>query len=252
MKAMILAAGRGERMRPLTDHCPKPLLVVGGKALIEWHIQALVVAGFEHIVINHAYLGHMIEERIGNGERWGIRIDYSPEATALETAGGIAQALPLLTDGFSTPEPFLVVNGDVFTRWNMADAFNMARQLKASWGLASLVVVNNPEHNPEGDFVLTPKGLMMDKPSLDTYAVEEEFVEAADVSTPPKVGTFSGIGVYHPKLFDGVVVGQPAKLAPLLREAMLTQQVLGSWYDGVWVDVGTPQRLEQLDRQLSI
>lgn len=252
MKAMILAAGRGERMRPLTDHCPKPLLRVGGQALIEWHIQALAAAGFEHIVINHAYLGHMIQERIGYGERWGIQIDYSPEAKALESAGGIAQALPLLTNHAGTEEPFLVLNGDVFTDWNVAQAFAMAQQIKASGALAWLVLVNNPEHHREGDFALTQKGFVVDKSLLAAqYAWIKDDDEARFSclsGATPRIGTFSGIGVYHPQLFDGLVAGQAAKLAPILRQAMGSQQVLGGWHSGVWVDVGTPERLEQLNR----
>lgn len=218
MKAMILAAGRGERMRPLTDHTPKPLLKVGGKPLIVWHLQRLVAAGFEDIVINHAHLGQQIETALGDGSEWGVRIRYSPEKVALETAGGIANAMPLLGEA-----PFLVVNGDVFT-----DVDYRALQLTAP-DLAHLVMVDNPAQHPAGDFALQDGRLSADG--------TEKL-------------TFSGVGIYHPALFVGIERGAPAKLAPLLKAAMADGLVSGTHHRGIWHDIGTPERLQALDSQL--
>lgn len=218
MKAMILAAGRGERMRPLTDHTPKPLLKVAGKALIVWHIERLACVGFKEIVINHAHLGHQIEAALGSGDAWGVRIHYSPEATALETAGGIANALHLLG-----AEPFLVVNGDVFADIDFGEL-----QLDQP-DLAHLVMVDNPAQHPMGDFVLQQGRIVADGSSKLTFA---------------------GAGLYHPALFSGLPKGQPAKLAPLLRAAMQQGKVSGSHHRGLWHDIGTPERLHALDSQL--
>ena len=228
MHAMILAAGRGERMRPLTDHCPKPLLVVGGKPLIVWHLERLAAAGFECVAINHAHLGNQIEVALGDGSAWGLSIRYSPEIDgALETAGGIAQALPLLGDG-----PFLVINGDVFCDWNPIKA----RDVLAPKAQAHLVLVPNPPQHPHGDFAL----------------------EGSSVTAVPSEGgsstsrhTFSGIGVYQPELFVGIAPGSRAKLAPLLVDAMARGSVSGELHSGDWVDVGTPERLAALDDQLN-
>lgn len=219
MRAMILAAGRGERMRPLTDHTPKPLLAVGGKPLIVWHIERLAQAGITEIVINHAHLGAQIEAALGDGDRWQVNISYSAESTALETAGGIAYALPLLGT-----QPFLVVNGDVYTD------IDYARLALPAGKLAHLVMVDNPPQHPSGDFGLV-NGLLQEDASHKL--------------------TFSGVGVYHPDLFVTVTRGQPAKLAPLLKAAMRQQQVSGQHHAGVWHDIGTPERLKQLDEWLS-
>lgn len=218
MKAMILAAGRGERMRPLTDHMPKPLLTVGGKALIVWHIERLANAGVREIVINHAHLGNQIEAALGDGQAWGVRIEYSPELTALETAGGIANALHLLGT-----DPFLVVNGDIFTDI----AFDKLQLDKTD--LAHLVMVDNPVQHPAGDFVL-----------------RQDRIEADGLVKL----TFSGVGVYRPDLFFGLAKGQPAKLAPLLRTAMQQGKVSGAHHHGQWHDIGTPERLRALESQL--
>lgn len=225
MKAMILAAGRGERMRPLTDGMPKPLLKVGGKPLIVWHIERLVAAGFKELVINHAYLGQQIEIELGNGGQWGADIVYSPEGVALETAGGIANALPLLGDA-----PFLVVNGDVFCEID----FSHLKQVLKQPNLAHLVMVNNPEQHPKGDFLLQDDKLKAD----DLEANDEEKL------------TFSGIGVYSPMLFKQLVRGEAAKLAPLLKQAMLNGLVSGEHFQGVWHDIGTPERLQAIDDSL--
>jgi MurNAc alpha-1-phosphate uridylyltransferase len=220
MKAMILAAGRGERMRPLTDHTPKPLLKVAGKALIEHTLGRLIDAGFTEIVINHAHLGGQIEAALGGGERYGARIRYSPEGDqALETAGGIVNALPLLGS-----EPFLVVNGDIATD------FPFEKLREVSVDLAHLILVDNPAHHPKGDFGLDGQGRVVQDG-------EEAF-------------TFSGIGLYHPALFADVPPGV-GKLGPLLRRAISRQRVSGQKFDGFWMDIGTPERLQTLDNYYS-
>ena len=223
MKAMILAAGRGERMRPLTDHTPKPLLYVGNQPLIAWHLQRLHQAGITEIVINHAWLGKQIEDTLGNGKKWGVHTHYSPEKDkGLETAGGIATALPLLGE-----EPFLVVNGDVLTDINFTQAYDIANQIAQQDTLAHIWLVNNPPHNPQGDFGLDGAGRVYATPNTG------------------KAGTFSGTGVYSPRLFADTPAHKPAKLAPLLRQAMQQQQITGSWHAGLWIDVGTPERLQE-------
>lgn len=221
---MILAAGRGERMRPLTDNTPKPLLEVGGKPLIVWHIENLARAGIRELVINHAHLGQQIESFLGDGSRYGVSIHYSPEAEALETAGGIANALPLLGS-----DPFLVVNGDVFCDFDYALLCNKA--MKPDQRITYLVLVDNPPHHPAGDFFL-----------------DDSIVRAH--GTP--LLTFSGIGLYHPQLFSAIPRGTKAKLAPLLRDAMDCGTVGGMHFHGRWVDVGTPQRLAELDKEIKV
>lgn len=222
---MILAAGRGERMRPLTDSVPKPLLKVGGKSLIVWHLENLAKAGIKEVVINHAHLGQQIVAALGNGHPWGVSIQYSAEKAALETAGGIANALPLLGE-----QPFLVINGDIYTEIDFSVCFARAQMMQQHNRLAHLYLVDNPVQHPNGDFALS-NGL-----------VEGEGAKKL---------TFSGVGIYQPQLFTSVQQGQPAKLAPLLRAAMLTRQVSGEHFDGAWHDIGTPARLAALDRQLS-
>lgn len=218
---MILAAGRGNRMRPLTDETPKPLLKVGGKPLIVWHLENLARAGFRDIVINHAHLGKHIEAALGNGSQWNIAIRYSAEGTALETAGGIAKALPLLGTG-----PFLVVNGDVFIDMDFASL----EHALAAGQLAYLVMVDNPPQHPDGDFVFRDGKLGLEG--------------------SPKL-TFSGVAVYDPSLFVDIVPGQVAKLAPLLQKAIAQAKASGEHHQGVWHDIGTPERLYELDRQLA-
>jgi N-acetyl-alpha-D-muramate 1-phosphate uridylyltransferase len=219
MKSMILAAGRGERMRPLTDRTPKPLLQAGGKPLIGYHIEALVRAGIRDIVVNHAHLGAQIEAALGDGADYGAHIVYSHEPDgALETGGGIHRALPLLGDG-----PFLVVNGDIWTD------FDYATLPEDFAGLAYLVLVDNPEQHPCGDFCL-----------------REGRVAECD---GPRL-TFSGIGLYRAALFADSLPGK-FPLAPLLRAAMARDEVDGTHYRGRWSDIGTPERLQALDRLLS-
>lgn len=217
MKAMILAAGRGERMRPLTDQVPKPLLEAGGKPLIVHHIERLVAAGFRELIINHGHLGEQLVAALGDGARWGAQIQYSPEAPALETGGGIFRALPYLGPG-----PFLVINGDIWTDMDFAGLRLESGQL------AHLILVDNPPHHPLGDFALA-----------------DDLVQAQG---EPRL-TFSGIGLYHPDLFRDCQPG-PFPLAPLLRTAMTRSRVTGEHHAGIWLDIGTPERLRELDAGL--
>lgn len=218
MKVMILAAGKGERMRPLTLTTPKPLLPVAGKPLIQWHIEALADAGLTALVINHAWLGEQLERTFGRGEQLGVQIDWSAEGQPLETAGGILQALPLLGEA-----PFLLVNGDIFTDFDFSGIRNDQNSL------AHLVLVDNPAHKAQGDFVLADGQLSNPQPG-----------EAAL--------TYSGIAILHPALFEGLQPGAAA-LAPLLRRAADQGRVTGQHYSGVWIDVGTPERLAEANRQ---
>ncbi len=214
MRAMILAAGLGTRMRPLTDQTPKPLLRVGGKPLIVWHIERLKEAGFNQIVINVAYFGDQIISYLGDGSEYGVEILFSDEQHegALETAGGIINALPLLS------ETFLVINGDVWTDYPYDVSFELEEGK-----LAHLVLIDNPPHNPEGDF----------------------FLENSE-----KKYTFSGIGYYSKVFFDTLPEGKQA-LAPLLFEAIEDNNLSREYYSGRWYDIGTPERLETLDNLLS-
>lgn len=213
---MILAAGRGERLRPVTDSIPKPLVMVRGKSLIQHHIEALVAAGITELVINHAWLGDKIVQTLGNGQQWGASIQYSAEgANALETGGGIYNALSLLGNA-----PFVVVNGDIFTDYPYATLLQQPQKL------AHLVLVNNPPQHPRGDFALQ-KG-----------EVRQEGIEKL---------TYSGIGVYSPAFFQHCKAGA-FPLAPLLIEAMARQQVTGECYGGLWNDIGTLERLEKINQ----
>lgn len=215
MNAMILAAGRGERMRPLTDKTPKPLLKVHGKPLIVWHIEKLASLGFSEIVINIDYLGDKIIQALGDGSEWGVSIIYSDEREtgALESAGGIIKALPFMTD-----ETFLVVNSDIWCDYEFDSNFDLKDDL------AHLILVPNPQHNPEGDF-----GLNKDTVTNDSN----------------KKYTFSGIGYYSSKLFENLEC-KKTPLAPILREAAQNKKVSGSLYLGEWRDIGTPQRLKEI------
>jgi MurNAc alpha-1-phosphate uridylyltransferase len=212
MRAMILAAGRGERLRPLTDTLPKPLVEVGGKPQIEYHLENLAGAGFRNVVINQGHLGDLLPQALGNGSRWGLTILWSDEQPeALETGGGIFQALPHLG-----PSPFLVVNGDVWTNY----PYSRLRAVKCDW--AHLVMVPNPAHHPDGDFSLAGGRLREQGSGLLT---------------------FSGIGVYNPRLFQGCTAGK-FSVVPLLRSAMREHLVTGEEFRGGWNDIGTLERLE--------
>ena len=211
-------------MRPLTDTQPKALVAVGGKPLIAWHLEKLAAAGFAEIVINHAYRGAQIEAALGNGARFGVTIAYSPESEALETAGGIARARRLLGDA-----PFAVVNADVFSDFDYRQLAHAVSCLAPENLLAHLVLVANPDHHSAGDFALHGRQVALDGSRL----------------------TFSGLAAYQPALFDAIVPGAKAKLAPLLREQIAARRVSGEWYTGRWRDVGTPARLESLERELA-
>ena len=220
---MILAAGRGERMRPLTDRTTKSMLPVGGKPLLFRHLEKLAEAGFGRVVINHAYLGEQIESAVSDGDRWNLAIQFSPEVRALETAGGIRNALPLLREPV-----FAVVNADVYSDYDYVRLAEAVRQMQAAT-LAHLVLVNNPPHHPAGDF------------SLDGDLVR---AGAKDLLT------FSGIGAYRAALFDPVAPGSKHSLAPLLRSQMALGKITGEHFRGEWDDIGTPQRLSDLDTRL--
>jgi MurNAc alpha-1-phosphate uridylyltransferase len=223
---MVLAAGRGERMRPLTDSVPKPLLSVGGKAVVFWQLERLAQAGFRRVVINHAHLARMIETVVGDGARWGLEVTYSAEPEALESAGGIRQALPLIR-----ADCFAVVNGDVYTDFDYRHLSDRIDAMQAHPGvLAHLVLVDNPHHHPGGDFFFESGRLL----ETGTHKL-----------------TFSGIGAYRSELFERLVAGAKHRLAPLLTEAISSGRATGEYHRGLWFDVGTPQRLAQLDAMLT-
>ncbi len=231
MKALVFAAGLGERMRPLTDLVPKPLLQAGGKPLLVWHLEKLAAIGIREVVINTSWLAEQFPEVLGKGERWGLQLSYSYEGPApLETGGGMQHALPWLGD-----RAFLAVNGDIWTD------YDFAKLPREPAGDAHLVMVANPAHNPQGDFALQDGRLL---------------------SGGDERLTFSGIGVYHPRMLEGwrAIIGNTPgadqhpprfKLAPLLRAGMAAGNVSGELHNGRWTDVGTPQRLQQLDRELT-
>jgi len=223
MKAMILAAGLGNRMRPLTLTTPKPLLTVADKPLIVWHLDALKKAGVTDIIINTAWLGHKLHEALGDGSAYGVNIFWSDEDEPLETAGGIQKALPLLGS-----EPFLLVNGDIWLDYD----FQPLAQTNLDQQLAHLVLVANPPQHPNGDFAFTRNG-------------DTELIQA----TGDERYTFAGVSVLAPQLFASLPAGKAA-LAPLLRQAIAAGQVTGEYFDGAWVDVGTPERLADLDQAL--
>ena len=224
MKAMILAAGYGKRLRPLTLTTPKPLVPVAGKPLITYHIERLAQAGLRELVINHSWLGEQIVQSLGDGSNLGVTIHYSAEAEPLETGGGICKALPLLGDGNT---PFVVLNGDVYSDIDLA-----ALQLPEGM-LAHLVLVDNPDFHPDGDFCLVA-GQVRTK-----------------MAAPGQTGlTFSGISVLSPDLFAGCQTGEAFALAPLLVDAMARGKVSGQYHDGFWADVGSPERLQALESYL--
>ena len=260
MKALIFAAGKGERMRPLTERTPKPLLIAGGKPLIAWHLAKLAALGVRDVVINTAWLAEQFPAAIGDGSRWGLRLYYSYEgAEPLETGGGMLHALPLLGEA-----PFLAINGDIWTD------YDFALLPREPAGLAHLVMVTNPEHNPRGDFVFKP----LSHRERGWGEGPTQAQNSSPVPAPhPPIGhrlpegegdrlTFAGIGVYRSELLadwrtvigdtDGAKETQPRfGLTPLLRAAMARESVIGELWGGAWSDIGTPQRLAQLDFDLS-
>jgi MurNAc alpha-1-phosphate uridylyltransferase len=225
MKVMLLAAGKGERMQPLTTHTPKPLLQAGGQSLLEHLIRKLAAHNFTDLVINHAWLGQQLEDTFGDGSALGVKIEWSRETEPLETAGGIIKALPLLGDA-----PFAVVNGDIWTDY----PFSNLRKALVAQDQVHLVLVANPAHHLKGDFILTDEGRLG---------------MPATAGIPASTFTYSGIGVFHPGLFADVKEKQ-YPLLPLLKQAIAHQQASGSLFAGEWIDIGTPQRLHQLDQQL--
>jgi MurNAc alpha-1-phosphate uridylyltransferase len=222
MKAMILAAGRGSRLRPLTDTCPKPLIKVAGKSLIEYHLENLHDAGITDIVINLRHLGQQIQDYVGNGQSWGVNVAYSFESLELEVGGGIFQALSLLGE-----DPFIIVNGDIWTDYPIASLPHYPN------AFAYLVLVDNPAHNLRGDYSLNQAGYLSREPVSQTY-------------------TYSGISVLHPNLFLGCEKDTAFRLAPLLDKAALTHKLMGEYYGGEWTDVGTIDRLITLEKKLAV
>lgn len=232
MKAMILAAGLGERMRPLTDITPKPLLEVSGKPLIHYHLEGLAAAGVEEVVINTCHLAEQLESNIGTGQLWGLNVQYSRESEPLETAGGIIKALPMLGN-----DPFIIVNGDIWTDYPFEQLLN---QSLCESCLAHLVMIDNPLQHAQGDFYLTDVGMLYHRAG-----------EGA------KAKTYAGIGVYTPAFFDVAAclegdVGGKLPLRPLLLKAIKAKQLSAEYFSGKWVDVGTPERLRQLNETLEV
>lgn len=224
MKAMILAAGIGSRLQPLTNTCPKPLISVAGKPLIVYHLEKLAKAGFKDIVINVHHLGDKIIEALGTGEKWNVSIAYSKESTLLETGGGICTALPLLGS-----EPFALINGDIWTDFDFA---NLPKTIKS---MAHLILIDNPEHNIKGDFTLAKNCLL----SRSTSSAEKTY-------------TYSGIAVLDPNLFEGHEANTPFKLSPILDNARVANLLEGEYYSGKWEDVGTLARLDALNTALTL
>lgn len=231
MKAMILAAGLGTRMRPLTDHCPKPLLPVGKRKLIEYHLEALQAAGFKEVLINTHWLGEQVPQTLGDGSRWGLQLHYRHETELLETAGGIRNALDFLDSPEN--EPFLVLNGDVYCELDLAVWLKPAMAAMAQ-GQICLGLVANPEHNPKGDFRYGPKSNVL-----------TNVLDCAE-----QCMTYAGIALFRPSVFCGLAKG-PAALGPLLRAEAEQGRLRGLPLNCYWADIGTPERLEQLRARLA-
>lgn len=248
MKAMLLAAGRGERMRPLTDCTPKPLLVAGGKPLIVWHLEKLAAAGITEVVINHAWLGEQIPAALGDGSAYGVHITYSAEGEALETAGGIAHALPLLTQGEPDNAPFAVISSDAWSDLDYARLTQVAQRLAAGEGDCWCLMVDNPGHHRGGDFALNNGNLKL----ADT-AHKASAGNNTQTATNPEADalTYAGIGVFTPAMFRDIADGTRAPLRPWLERAITAGRALGDHHRGRWFDIGTPARLEDLDRLLT-
>lgn len=229
IKAMILAAGRGERMRPLSDTCPKPLLKVGGQALIIWTIQRLARAGFKEIVINHAWLGEQLPQTLGDGSQWQVHLTYSAENPALETAGGIAHALPLLGEGIC-----LVVSADIYTDFDFSQLLPRAQAMaQAPTPQMHLVLVDNPEFHPNGDFYL-----------------QQNQVHLTLTDAPQKRLTYANIGLYDTRSFLHLDPNVPTKLAPVLHKAIEQNCVSGEYFSGIWHNIGTVAQLHAVDKTL--
>ena len=248
MKAMLLAAGRGERMRPLTDRTPKPLLVAGGKPLIVWHLEKLAVAGITEVVINHAWLGEQIPAALGDGSAYGVRITYSAEGEALETAGGIARALPLLTQGEPENAPFAVISSDAWSDLDYARLPQVAQRLAAGEGDCWCLMVDNPGHHRGGDFALENGHL---KPAGSADRTHAGSDRQTATSTEADALTYAGIGVFTPTMFRDIADGTRAPLRPWLERVITAGRALGDHHRGQWFDIGTPARLEELDRLLT-
>lgn len=252
MKAMILAAGRGERMRPLTDTLPKPMLAVAGTPLIEHHIVKLASSGITDIVINHAWLGDKIENYLKDGSQWGVSITYSRETRgALETAGGIIKALPLLLNNTDDNSPFLVVNGDIYTDFDFTEIPALSVDCSAN-----IWLVKNPEHNIKGDFLLGDNDSSNNPDVVDMSKSEHlnkvhNLVAKNSLGTKYSSFTFSGIGLYRPSFFTAQKSNNILPLGPLLREAADNLQLSGKLLKGHWTDVGTPERLNELNQMVS-
>ena len=249
MKAMLLAAGRGERMRPLTDRTPKPLLVAGGKPLIVWHLEKLAAAGIAEVVINHAWLGEQIPAALGDGSAYGVHITYSAEGEALETAGGIARALPLLTQGEPDNAPFAVISSDAWSDLDYARLTQVAQRLAASEGDCWCLMVDNPGHHRGGDFALDNGHL-----KLAGTAHKASAGNNTQTTTSPEADalTYAGIGVFTPAMFRDIADGTRAPLRPWLERSITAGRALGDHHRGRWFDIGTPARLEDLDRLLTL
>ncbi|MDO4638185.1 MAG: nucleotidyltransferase family protein [Lautropia sp.] len=237
MKAMLLAAGRGERMRPLTDHTPKPLLLAGGKPLIVWHLEKLAAAGFTEAVINCAWLGEQLPSRLGDGRAFGLDLHYSIETQALETAGGIAQALPQLQQGMPEQSPFAVISSDIWSDADYACLHQAATPIRAGRRDCWCLMVENPPHHQRGDFLLNGEDLRL-----------------APAQTSPHPGqpalTYAGIGVFSPRMFSGLAAGTRSPLRPWLEQAISAGRAAGSRHPGRWFDIGTPARLDELNQLL--
>ena len=248
MKAMLLAAGRGERMRPLTDRTPKPLLVAGGKPLIVWHLEKLAAAGITEVIINHAWLGEQIPAALGDGSAYGVRITYSAEGEALETAGGIARALPLLTQGEPENAPFAVISSDAWSDLDYTRLTEVAQRLAAGEGDCWCLMVDNPGHHRGGDFALDNGHL-----KLAGTAHKASAGNNTQTTTSPEADalTYAGIGVFTPAMFRDVADGTRAPLRPWLERAITAGRALGDHHRGRWFDIGTPARLEDLNRLLT-
>ena len=248
MKAMLLAAGRGERMRPLTDRTPKPLLVAGGKPLIVWHLEKLAAAGITEVVINHAWLGEQIPAALGDGSAYGVHITYSAEGEALETAGGIARALPLLTQGEPDNAPFAVISSDAWSDLDYTRLTEVAQRLAAGEGDCWCLMVDNPGHHRGGDFALDNGHL-----KLAGTAHKASAGNNTQTATNPEADalTYAGIGVFTPAMFRDIADGTRAPLRPWLERAITAGRALGDHHRGQWFDIGTPARLEDLDRLLT-